>query len=222
MKLEKITETKLKIMFNSEELEENNISLHSFLSNSIEAQRLFLAILDIANEDLNFNTTGCKVSYEAFSFENKTFVIFITKDQSLPASIVHGISSSLFDGNFFQVLRDDTISQNSSFNFIDNKLKKSKNVLTYFFYNLEDVFDFCKLLCNFNISENIESSLYQYENLFILEIYKTDSITSDLEKIELICSEIKNTSDISEVSKTRLKEFSKILIEKNAISKLSS
>lgn len=222
MKLEKITETKLKIMFNSEELEENDISLHSFLSNSIEAQRLFLAILDIANEDLNFNTTGCKISYEAFSFENKTFVIFITKDQSTPAPIVNGISSSLFDGNFFQVLRDDTISQNSSFNFIDNKLKKSKNVLTYFFYNLEDVFDFCKLLFTFNIFENIESSLYQYENIFLLEIYKNDSIENDLEKIELICSEIKNTSDISEVSKTRLKEFSKILIEKNAILKLNS
>ena len=51
MKIEKINENKIKIMFDSKELEENHISLHSFLSNSIEAQKLFLAILDIADEE---------------------------------------------------------------------------------------------------------------------------------------------------------------------------
>lgn len=222
MKLEKITETKIKIIFNSEELEENNISLHSFLSNSIETQKLFLAILDIANEDLDFNTVGCKISYEAFSFENKTFIIFITKNQATTMPIFSNFSNSLLDNNFFQVTRDDTISQNFSYKFIDNKLKKSNNSLIYFFYSFEDVFDFCKILCSSKILETIESSLYQYENLFILEIYKNGNDKNLLEKIELICSEIKNPSNISEISKNRLKEFSKILIEKNAISKLSS
>lgn len=221
MKLEKITETKLKIIFNSEELEDNNISLHSFLSNSIESQRLFLAILDIANEDLNFDTSNCKISYEAFSFDNKTFVIFITKDENCSSSRFKDFSELDSDGSFFHVLRDNTISENSSFKFIDNKLLNSviKHNLTYIFYNLEDVFDFCKFINNSNISENIESSLYQYNDLYILEFYTNNKLLEkDLEKLELIISEVKNLFNISETSKTRLKEFSDLLIEKNAIS----
>ena len=79
MKLEKINETKLKIIFDSHELEENNISVHSFLSNSLESQKLFLAILDIANEDLGFDTINSRISYEAISFDNKQFIIFSYK-----------------------------------------------------------------------------------------------------------------------------------------------
>ena len=47
MKIEKLNENKLKIMFDYTELEENNISIHSFLANSKQTQEFFLAILNI-------------------------------------------------------------------------------------------------------------------------------------------------------------------------------
>ena len=56
MKIEKITDNQLKITFDSIELEENNISVHSFLSHSLETQKMYLAILEIAYEDLGFDT----------------------------------------------------------------------------------------------------------------------------------------------------------------------
>lgn len=77
MKIEKISENKLKIMFSSKELEENNISVHSFLSNSKQSQNFFLAILDIANEDLGFNFSTSNLIYDTISFNNKFFIIIV-------------------------------------------------------------------------------------------------------------------------------------------------
>lgn len=82
MKIKMINENNLKIMFDYTELEENNISVHSFLANSIQTQKFFLAILDIANEDLGFNISGSDLSYETISFSNKFFVILVTKLQN--------------------------------------------------------------------------------------------------------------------------------------------
>lgn len=79
MRIEKIDDNKLKIMFNSDELEENNITVHSFLSGSNEAKKLFLAILDIANEEFGFDIENCNIFSETLSFGNKNFIIFITK-----------------------------------------------------------------------------------------------------------------------------------------------
>ena len=79
MKIEKVNENKIKISFDYSELEENNISVHSFLSNSYSTQKLFLAILDIANEEFGFNAKNCKISYETISFDNKEFLVIITK-----------------------------------------------------------------------------------------------------------------------------------------------
>ena len=213
MKIEKLAETKLKIIFNSEELEENNITLHSFLSNSLKTQKFFLAILEIANEDLNFNTYNCPITYEAFSFENKTFIIFITKQQNSTQE-----DSYYSSNNFFPVLKDDIFQKNNRFFFFDNKLSKEKNSYIYAFYSIEELFDFCKILNAYSLPSTIESNLYQYNDIYFLEIKNTSTNLSSLELLDQICSEIKNESNFSEFTKIRLKEFSKLLLETNAIS----
>ncbi len=224
MKLEKINETKLKIIFNSEELEENNISLHSFLSNSLESQKFFWAILEIANEDLNFNTYNCKISYETFSFENKTFIIFLTKEKDISNLSIDSDSFSNTSGNFFQVLKNDTISQNSGFFFKNNKLTKYRKNIIYTFNSLEELFDFCKYLNNSFSPFNLESNLYQYKDIYFLEFsLENTSLLKEniIEKLELVSSDIKDQFDFSEEVWIRLKEFSDLLIEKNAVSILS-
>lgn len=97
MKIKLLDENNLKIIFDYKELEENNISVHSFLSNSKQAQDFLLAILNIANEDFGFNITNNNLSYETFSFKNIFFIILITKLNKY---------SSNFDNTFFYKLRD--------------------------------------------------------------------------------------------------------------------
>ena len=82
MQIEKINNNKLKVVLNLEDLENNNIDLNSFMSNSLESQELFLDILDLAEKDLNFYTNNSKLIIESISLANNIFIFTITKQNS--------------------------------------------------------------------------------------------------------------------------------------------
>ena len=86
MKLEIINKNKLKIAFTSEELEENGISVHSFLSNSKVIKKFIYAILEIAEEELNFTYKNYNYTLESFSFNHTHFIIYITTKSKLISS----------------------------------------------------------------------------------------------------------------------------------------
>lgn len=48
MKIEKIDENKIRATFSMRDLNDKNIDLHSFMSDSSESQKLFLDLLDEA------------------------------------------------------------------------------------------------------------------------------------------------------------------------------
>jgi len=211
MRLEKINEKKLKILFDSQELEDNNISVHSFLSNSLESQKLFLAILDIANEDLGFNTINSKISYETISFDNRQFIIFVTK---LDSYSKHNNFSSLNLTNSNQTpnfSREVVFSQNSTF---------LENTIFYFFYSLDELFDFCNYTNSLPILFNFKNSLYQYKDLFFIELSSENLSTFQSNTLFSLCSEFKTAYPLSKFAKTKLKEVSYLLIKNNAIQQL--
>ena len=59
MKIEKLNENKIRITLNLEDLNERDIDFHSFMSNSIESQSIFLDMLDKADREVGFNTYDC-------------------------------------------------------------------------------------------------------------------------------------------------------------------
>ena len=79
MKIEKLNDDKIRITFNCEDLQKNNIDIHSFMSNSIESQSLFLNILDEAEREVGFITDDYKLSIEALALSNGTFIITVTR-----------------------------------------------------------------------------------------------------------------------------------------------
>lgn len=203
MKIEMINENKIKVMFDAIELVENNISIHSFLSNSFETQKLFLAILDIANEEFGFNTNNCKLSCETISFNNKNFVVIVTKSASKVGSYS---KYNLLDINNL------TNSYNNN-SFITNKL-------IYKFSNMEDVLLFCKYFIKIFPKVELSSSLYQYQNKFFLKI---DIKTQNLKKVHNIISvlsEFESNLSISKLAFQRLEEYSDLIFKDNAIENL--
>ncbi len=54
MKIEKLTENKIRIILDIQDLKEKNIDLHSFMSDSIESQDLFYDMLDKAEKEVRF------------------------------------------------------------------------------------------------------------------------------------------------------------------------
>lgn len=73
MQIEKITENKIRITLNIHDLEEKNIDLHSFMSNSIESQDLFYDMLDKAEKEIGFKTKDYKLIIEALAVPERKF-----------------------------------------------------------------------------------------------------------------------------------------------------
>lgn len=75
MQIEKITENKIRIILNIQDLKEKNIDLHTFMSNSIESQDLFYDVLDKAKKEVGFETKDYKLMIEALAIPNRKFYI---------------------------------------------------------------------------------------------------------------------------------------------------
>ena len=79
MKIEKITDNKIRIILNLDDLRAKNIDLHSLMSNSIESQSLFVDMLDEAEKTVGFYTKDSKIMIEALASSDGLFVFTITK-----------------------------------------------------------------------------------------------------------------------------------------------
>ncbi len=79
MKFEKLNENKIRITLNNQDLIEKNIDFNSFMSNSVEAQNLFIDMLAEAEEKVGFITRDYKIKIEALAMEDGDFVVTITR-----------------------------------------------------------------------------------------------------------------------------------------------
>ena len=79
MKIEKLTENKIRVIINLDDLKKNNLDFHTIMQKPIESQKLFLEMLLKAEKELGFYTEGCKLLVEAFSSSEDVFIFTITK-----------------------------------------------------------------------------------------------------------------------------------------------
>ena len=182
MIIEKINNNKIKIEFSLDELEKYNISIHSFLSSSIDSQKFINSLLDIAKDEFNFNKENNPFILETISFNNNKFTIFAT------ISI-----------NKYQI----------------------KNCIILQFENYNDLIHFSNYIKNSIPLFNLSNSLYKYNNHFYLKIsFKTLTMTERTSYFYFI-SEYLNNINLSELCIDLLLEYSELIIEHNAIEKLS-
>lgn len=217
MRLEKLSENKFKVLFTTKELEENDISLHSFLSNKLESQKFFLALLEIAHEDFGFDIDKSNISYEMYSFDYKSFVIFVT------------ISNTHNSSDYIQLIKKINVFSNSnprdslnrelfSFNFNGNRLTHSLNFpnnLLLFFYNIEDILDFCDYIEKNYIKISFSAFLYQYNNLYFIDL-EIEALSEEEKKfLYNILSETTLHYINNENLVRKFKEYSKLVSNSN-------
>ena len=155
MKIEKLNENKIRVTINYQDLENNNIDVHSFMSNSIESQNMFLNILDEAERKVGFFTDDYKLSVEALALSNSTFIITVTKIET----------------EFQKTPGVHTQSKNIS--------KDISERLLYKFSNYNDLISLEKSLSNsdselFDIFTN-SYLLYEYKNFIFLILENLDN-----------------------------------------------
>lgn len=79
MKIEKLTENKIRVIMNIQDLEDNHIDLQTLMTKAFESQTLFSNMLSKAEQELGFHTDGCRLLIEGFSSIDDNFIFTITK-----------------------------------------------------------------------------------------------------------------------------------------------
>ena len=204
MKIQVLNSSKFKIFLNKSDLDENHISVHSFLSGSINSQKFIQAIIEIAYEDFGLKINNNKFIYEIFCFDFSNFIIIISSNKE-----IYPFPQS-------NSLRETSITNNLNFKFNNNKLLESKNLL-FFFNDFEEFLTFSEYIKNSIKFKNINSSLYEYNHIFLLEIITSDLLINDLKIFLSITSEYSLKSLSSNLTLIRFKEFAKTIYSKNAL-----
>lgn len=199
MKIEKITENKIRIILKQEDFKDKSIDIQKLLLTTPDAQNLFLEILDKAKKEINFNTDGQKLLIEMSIQTEDVFIFTITKYKD------YNKIFKTTPQKYFTVKRKNELFNNSSY--------------IYQFNEFDNFSNFCSSI---NKKINLKSLyktciLYLYNETYYLiinEINKSDKL------LNLFHSSLLEFSDsfiVNKYFKFKLEEHGKIIIKNNAI-----
>ena len=204
MKIEKLTENKIRIIIKPEDLPNNEIDMSSlFSSSAIETEGLFFKMLEKAEKELNFHTEGCKLLIEAFSSSDDILVFTITK--------------------YIPTENDTTLSPLPKRRLTVKRktINLSKKHGIYQFENFETFCDFCNCINKiheFNVNKFAKNvSLYLYNDAYFLVVKNIDINYKFLNRFYSSVSEFSKLSSYSENFENKLLEHGKVIMRKNAI-----
>ena len=201
MKIEKITENKIRIILKQEDFKDKSINIKELLLTTPESQHLFLEILKKAKKEVDFDTDGYKLLIEAFFQNEDIFIFTITK------YIESNAKTKNKPKRYLSVKRKNQILNNSSY--------------IYQFNNFEDFCEFCDLI-NQNKHINLKgifktSILYFYNNTYYLVIDGINTLHNSFNLFHSSLLEFSNPSTFTKNFRFKLKEHGNIIIKNNAI-----
>lgn len=201
MKIEKLTENKIRVIINSEDLKQNNVDYKSIMEKPIESQKLFLEMLIRAEKEVGFNTDGCKLLVEAFSSSDGSFVFTITKYVEKKSNTTH---------------KQKVVPKKKSV-----QLNKKSSTSIYKFSTFEEFCDFCVCINSVEkinlkkLAKNISLSIYNNTYYIILSGINTNH--TSINNFYSLISDFATLVSHSDTFKNKITEYGKTLIKKNAI-----
>lgn len=202
MKIEKLTENKIRFILNLKDLEENHIDYHSFMANSIETQDIFLDMLDKAEKEFGFITKNYKLMLEVIATSDGNFILTVTR-----------ISPEIEKNNTKKVQ-------------IKRKLNNpTKPRVIYKFDSFDCFCDFCTYLNTSPLKKLTpklkKSKLYKYKNYYYLVIQNISFSLENLKTLHIIITEFAFFENNTDLFERKLIEYGKIIIKNDAINTCS-
>lgn len=197
MKIEKLTENKIRVIIPSDELGERNINIHNIMTKAIETQEIFSSILKKAEKEVNFCTDGCKLLIEAFSSLEDVLVFTITR--YFPDS---------------ESKKKKLIAKRKNF------APVTKQVICQF-ENFDVFCTFCNSVKNLHKSSSSKLAknlaLYMWKDSYYLILRDLNSTYENMSLFFSTLSEFGKLLSYSEHFEAKLLEHGKVMIKKNAI-----
>ena len=200
MRFEKITDNKIRIIFNLDDLSAKNIDFHSFMANSEETHALFLDMLDRAEKEIGFVTKDYKLMIEVLATSDGNFVLTVTRT-----------SPEIFKSSPRKLYGKKKV------------LNTYNNSLIYKFNSFEDL---CKIG---NVLDDVfikklnktltRSSLYLLNSNYYL-VLKYAEYNEDLKRLLATISEFSCSRRYNRYFEIRLLEYGKAIIKNKTFEKI--
>lgn len=199
MKIEKLTDNKIRVIINIDELSKKNIDIHNLAKSQENTHLFFENLLKEADKQVGFDVQDCRLLIEAFSASEDYIVFTLTKYKN---EITHSVSSKR--------LKYKRKAYNNNY----------KNAI-YKFQNFDEFYSFCTY-CNESklgtlkqFAKNI--SLYEYNNIYYLIFTNINQNYENLNLFYTSISEFSNLASTSLIFKSKLQEYGKVIFKANAL-----
>lgn len=201
MRIEKISENKIRIFVTFDDLEERDIDLSSFNYNSPETQELFWDLMEQAELELGFETHESQLCIEAVTDVDQGFVITITKiDEDGDFESIHKFIKNRYRRNDLKIKR-----------------KTSNICSTVMIYNLESFDDLCDLAVRLKPVYLGDSAVYQCEGSYYLVLRRITDANHNQAGIESILAEYGDRVLNVSFFEGYLNEYGTLMVENDAI-----
>ena len=192
MKIEKLTDNKIRIILNIDDLAKKNIDIHSLIQNNDGTQRFFKRMLKEAQKEVDFNVDDSRLLIEAYISTEGFFVLTFTKISNNPKPKTKRKATNI-----------------------------NMTTATYKFNTFEEFCNFCTYLNTSNLS-NLKDlaktiSLYEYNSEYFLVLSEINTDFKDLSLFYILISEFAQLSSNSSNLSSKLIEYGNVIFKNNAL-----
>lgn len=200
MRVEKISENKIKVLIDSAEAKELNIDSSMLARNTPEVQRMFRMAIRIAEESADFYIDGAKLFVETIPSYTDGIGMLITKVCS-EGELEEAVNNCSYRG----VIRRNEIPSAVT-------VRKKQLKLIYRFSDFDAVCAAARELCAVYAGD---SSLYKLEEMFYLYLTPSDAVS--LMEADMILPEFAHKMEHGQFVHGRLNEYGELMIKHDAI-----
>lgn len=204
MKIEKISENKIKVLIDVDEAREWNVDIKNMSSNTPEIQDMFWTAIKLAEKDAEFYVDGAKLFIEAIPGKTDGFGMLITKVFS-DRDLDHAINNCSYKGKIKRTRLKGVPAEQS--------------VIGRRIYKFGDFENVCRAAAAISCEFSGISTLYKMNEEYYILLAPHDRLT--MLGIEKIMLEFSQRQERTLISHGRLNELAEVMIKDEAVEVLN-
>lgn len=226
MKIEKISDTQIRVTLNHSDLQNRDIKIGELAYGSTKAQALFRDMMAQAYEDFGFEAENVPLMIEAVPLSTDSIMIVVTKVED-PAQIeekLDAIGERPTHRTFKDPLEDRLVDLELMGTPITdspgtNKARVHTRTLMYCFKNLDDVSHASHYIHHLYFGE---TTLYKYNDKYFIILEQNQNKQASMDLVKSMLDEFGEEGRPSDLNEQFLKEHGKVIIASNAVEILTN
>lgn len=223
MKIEKVSDTQIKVTLNHSDLMDRNLKLSELAYGSQKAQALFKDMMAKANEEFGFETDNVPLMIEAVPLSADSIMIVVTKvdDPSQIEQKLEAIGERPTHRTFKEPEEDrltDLALMGRDISEVQAKGSDTETGITYLFNDFDQTCMAAHCVQPMFVGDN---SLYKYNEKYFLVFGKNKKSQASVEGMIGVLEEFGTRCPNSDLNDLFLKEHGQLMIDLHAVDVLS-